>query len=73
LPGKEEHWRSQWHADQLASATQPEVLERIAERARRATTIETLAKEICIAEELMAAENHEWVVSLKFRELVLPA
>jgi hypothetical protein len=50
-----------------------EVLERIAERARRTTTIETLAKEICIAEELMAAENHEWVVSLKFRELVLPA
>ncbi|MBI2477863.1 MAG: hypothetical protein HYV60_04225 [Planctomycetia bacterium] len=49
------------------------VLERCAERARRATNSQALVKEIDAAEEIMAAENHEWVASLKFRELVLPS
>ncbi len=57
----------------VRSKRMADVLGRIAERAGRADTLDALAAEICMAEEIMAAENHEWVVSLKFRDLVLPA
>ncbi len=50
-----------------------DILDKIADRARRTTTLETLTAEVCMAEEIMAAENHEWVVSLRFRGLVLPS
>lgn len=75
-------WGASMHAiaslleyDRIAARSKrmAKVLERIAARARHATTVEALAAEIGLAEEMMAAENHEWVVSLKFRELVLPA
>lgn len=48
-------------------------LERLAERCRRPYSREALAAEIHHAEAIMAVEVHEWAVSLKFRELVLPS
>jgi hypothetical protein len=42
-------------------------------RANNAPDMETLCVEIKRAEEVMAAENHEWLISLSFRELELPA
>jgi hypothetical protein len=47
------------------------VLSTIAQRASQAASIDALRDAVAKAEEVMAAENHEWWVSLSFRELVL--
>jgi hypothetical protein len=49
------------------------VLNEIADHVSKAGDIETLAHYVRQAEEIMASENHEWLASLSFRKLVLPA
>jgi hypothetical protein len=50
-----------------------ELLSAIAVRAEHATSLEELQQEISQASKVMAAENHEWWVSLSYRDLVPPA
>ena len=50
-----------------------DVLAAAAGRAEEAATLDELRLEVALAEQLMAAENQEWLVSLSFRGLTLPA
>lgn len=48
------------------------VLNQIVDEAKAASNIEELKQAISRAEELMATENHEWLVSLSFRSIETP-
>jgi hypothetical protein len=50
-----------------------QILATIAARAEQATTLQELRQEIAHAAKVMAAENHEWWVSLSYHDVVLPA
>jgi hypothetical protein len=48
-------------------------LQRIAEHAERAASLDELREHAIRAEEVMATENLEWWISLSFREIELTA
>jgi hypothetical protein len=54
------------------SAQMAAVLHRLAQQAEHAATWQDLTACVSRAEEIMATENHEWWVSLSFRDLGLP-
>lgn len=57
----------------LRSGRMAQVLERLAERTKRAQSIEELRAVIAEGERIISIENHEWWVLLSFRPPVLPA